>query len=187
MDMHLPKLAIRDHFLGWQCRLRQKVMRQESGCPSMGMQPRITREDGSEMASAITVLIIEKNPEPMSDTFQHIARKTHDPRQRFQEGLRLLSSSYYQYPENFSDLMTALFSANSTLATTLIQEGQGVLHFHQYNQGYTIPCSIHKLEENNRVYRATYWHNHLFNPILAEVCILAFSPDWSEVKTIPSI
>ena len=33
--------ALRDHFLAWQCRIRQIAMRQDGGRPSPGMRPRV--------------------------------------------------------------------------------------------------------------------------------------------------
>ncbi len=32
---------IRDHFLAWQCRIRQMAMREQGGRPSPGMRPRV--------------------------------------------------------------------------------------------------------------------------------------------------
>ena len=41
-----PADRIRDHFLGWQCRIRQIAMRQEGGRPSPGMRPRRAHHSG---------------------------------------------------------------------------------------------------------------------------------------------
>jgi hypothetical protein len=92
----------------------------------------------------------------------------------------VLSLTYYQYPQNFSDVMTALFSADSEVAATLVEEGRCVLNFQQYNQGYCIPCTVGELKEYDPAYQATYWHNHLFNPTPPPaVWMLAFYPNWA--------
>jgi hypothetical protein len=49
---------LRDDFLGWQCRIRQIAMRQDSGRPSPGMRPRVLDTAGREIAPALTVLIV---------------------------------------------------------------------------------------------------------------------------------
>ena len=35
--------VIRDHFLGWQCRVRQLAMRQAGGRPTSGMRPEVAQ------------------------------------------------------------------------------------------------------------------------------------------------
>ncbi len=54
---------IRDHFLGWQCRIREHAMRHHGGRPSPGMRPRVARPDGTEIAAAVTVLLIQAEPD----------------------------------------------------------------------------------------------------------------------------
>jgi hypothetical protein len=175
------RASIRDHFVGWQCQLRQEAMRLEGGRPSPGMRPRVTRQDGSEIAPAITVLLVEKEPEATTDLFRHIVRKTHDSRQRYEEGVRMLSSAYYQYPDSFSGVLTGLFSADSALAAALREDGRCVLHFRQGGQSYRIPCDTAELRPKDTAFQATYWHNHLFNPTPpSRFCLLAFYPDWAE-------
>ena len=167
--------------------MRQKAVRHDGGRPSSGMRPGIFGANGEEIAAAITVLLIESDPEAMTDMLQHIARKTHDPRQRVESALRILSSSYYQDPENFSDRMTASFSPDSGIVTTLVRKNRCVLHFQQHRQAYRVPCTIHELAKEDTAWQATYWHNFLFNPTLSQVRILGFSPDWNKASASPEI
>lgn len=177
--MPLMSSPVRDHFLAWQCRLRQVAMREDGGRPSRGMRPRVTRADGTEIAPAISLLIVENDPAISVDLLRHTARKTHDPRKRYEDGLKILSAEYYEDPREFSDVMTGLFPAHSEIVATLLGEGRCILHFQQERQTFHIPCAIHELSENDPAYQLTYWHNHLFNPCPpSQIRMLAFQPDW---------
>ena len=177
---------IREHFLGWQCRIREHAIRHHGGRPSPGMRPRVARADGTEIAAAVTVLLIQAEPEKSTALFRHIVHMTHDPERRYREALKLLASAYFQHPEDFSDTMTALFAVDSPLAATLAAEGRCVLGFAQYGQGFQIPCAVAALAPEHPAYLATYWHNHLFNPAMpGAVNILAFIPDWTAATASP--
>src|SRR5262249_43366591 len=181
-------ILLRDDFVGWQCRLRRQAVRREGGRPSPGMRPRVLRADGREIAPAITVLLIENEPAATTDALRHIVRKTHDPRQRYENGLRLLSAAHYEDAHAFSDVLTGLFPVDSTVAATLVADGCCLLHFEQGTQGYRIPCTVRELEEEDAAYQATYWHNSLFNPALPpEVRLLAFDPDWAQANAVPPV
>jgi hypothetical protein len=170
---------VRDHFLAWQCRLRQVAMREDAGRPSPGMRPRVTREDGTQIAPGISLLIVENDPATTVALLRHTARKTHDPRKRYEDGLKILSAEYYEDPREFSDVLTGLFPAHSGTAAILLTEGRCILHFQQGSQSFDIPCAIHELSENELSYQLTYWHNHLFNPSPpSQIRMLAFQPDW---------
>jgi len=86
LDPWVPNVSsIGDVFIAWQCRLRQKAIRQQGGRPLLGMRPRLMSPDGREIAPFITVLLVEKEPEATTDLLRHIIRKTQDPRQRYEE------------------------------------------------------------------------------------------------------
>ncbi len=173
--------ALRRHFLGWQCRIRQHAARQDGGRPSEGMRPLVKPGE-----ARITVLIVGANPREDTAQFQHLARKSHDPAERLDAALRLLSATHYQHPNSFSDRMTALFGPGSGLAGRLLTDGRCVLEFEQYNQRYRIPCAVHDLAEDDPAWQATYWHNTMFNPdIPGGIRILAFTPDWAEAEADP--
>ncbi len=175
------QVALRRHFLGWQCRIRQRAVRQDDGRPSQGMRPLVTPGE-----ARITVLIVGAEPREDTAHLQHIVRKMHDPAERLSAGLRVLAATHYQQPESFSDRMVALFGPDAGLAERLLAERRCRLDFEQYNQKYSIPCIVQELEETDPAWQATYWHNTLFNPdIPAGIRILAFTPDWATAQADP--
>lgn len=161
-------------------------MRDHEGRPQPGMRPRVIDYNGEELAPSITVLILHSEPEESRDLFRHIVKRTHDPKERRDAAIKLLSSTHYQYPSAFSDYMTAVFSANSPLADTLVKDEYCTLEFTQFGQKYIINCRICPLDSEDPFWQNTYWHNHMFNPdIPGDVRILAFVPDWTTVEMDP--
>ncbi len=49
---------LQDHFLGWQCRVREYAMRNDEGRPTPGMCPTVFLESGEQVASALTLLLV---------------------------------------------------------------------------------------------------------------------------------
>ena len=96
---------LRDHFVGWQCRIRADAMRRRSGRPSPGMRPQVLSAAGEELAPAMTTLLVRREPESFAPEFRHLARRTHDPRDRREAALALLAERYYQYARDFSDVL----------------------------------------------------------------------------------
>jgi hypothetical protein len=108
-----------------------------------------------------------------------MAQKTNDPQERYKKAMQLLSSSFYQHIEDFSGLMSGLFSNDSRIAKTLQENERCVLEFDYQQQSFNIPCSIGELSKDKQGYAFTYWHNLLFNPYLSpEIKVLGFEPDW---------
>ncbi len=178
--------ALRAHFLGWQCRVRQYAVRRDGGRPTSGMRPRIRLTEPEADLGAVTVMINKLEPQSVTSQFRHLARKTHDPVERYDSALKLLSAAYYQKPEEFSDELTALFGEVSETAERLLAGGVCRLHFEQYNQSYDLPCALRQLPEDHPAFQATLWHNSLFNPnIPGGVRVLAFRPDWSRATADP--
>lgn len=178
--------ALRAHFLGWQCRLRQHAVRQGGGRPSAGMRPRLRLAGSEPDLGPVTVLIVKAAPQEVTSQFRHLARKTHDPVERYNGALKVLAEAYYQRPQEFSDELTALFGQVSELADRLLEAGRCRLLFEQYSQSYELPCSLRALPEDHPAFQATYWHNSLFNPNLpGGVRVLAFRPDWSAASADP--
>ena len=171
---------MRNSFIGWQCRIRQHAMRSHGGRPSPAMRPRVLDAEGREIAAAVTVLLIEEDPADSTAQFRHMLRRTHDPAARLEAAVRLLSAAYYQTSRSFSDRMTALFSLDSTMASSLLESGEVRLEFDQFSQRYSLPCAVAALAEDDLAFQASYWHNAMFNPALpGAVQILAFTPDWT--------
>ncbi len=178
--------ALRDQFMGWQCRIRQLAARESAGRPSPGMRPRATTLDGHEITTGVTMLIVESEPETSTTLFRHQYLKTHDPNERYGKVLEILQASHFQRPAEFSDVMTALFGPGSTVAARLLAHGRCILEFEEYAQGFHIPCAVAALAESNELFQATYWHNRMFNPNFpAGIRILSFTPDWTHALAYP--
>ncbi len=182
--LEAAQVALRDHFLGWQCRLRQMAVRDGGGRPTSGMRPTLVLP-GRE-AVDITVLIVQRAPEETTAEFRHLVRKTQDPAERYKGALEHLAAAYYQYPRDFSDELTALFGPRSELAERLLTHGHCILRFEQYNQRYVMPCGVRTLAENEPAFQATYWHNSLFNPNMPmDIRVLGLKPDWAKAEADP--
>jgi hypothetical protein len=179
MDNPIDSARLRESFYRWQCQSRKEIMRAKGGVPSPAIRPRVTDAAGREIASAITVLLVESAPDATTDTLRNMVRKTPDPRERYESAVRFLSAAYYQDARNFDDLLTALFAAGSRTGAALKAAGRCVLHFAQGNVRYRVPCDVVDLQPPNPAFQAAYWHNRLFNPRPPpEVLILGFRPDW---------
>ena len=181
------RLSIQKHFLGWQCRIRQYAMRNDEGRPTAGMQPDVFLEDGKEVVSAVTLLLV---PDLLQDSilqFRFMALKTQDPQERYKKAVQLLSASFYQNVENFSGLMTGVFSRSSETVNRLKKNQRCVLEFDFQQQKFRVPAGIKVLLKKNPKYEFTYWHNFLFNPHLSpDVIVLGFEPDWSDSTADPT-
>jgi len=172
--------ALRDEFIGWQCRIRQLSARRAGGRPSAGMRPRVLSPAGDEISSAVTVVIAESEPQESTALFRFQYLKTQDPVERYDKVLEILAASYFQQPRKFGDRMTALFGPRSAVAADLLNHGRCLLEFQEYAQAYRLPCAAAALAETDDLYQATYWHNRLFNPNLPSgIRILALTPDWA--------
>jgi len=179
-----PK-TVRDDFLAWQCRIRQIAMRQAGGRPSPGMRPRVLDRSGRELSSALTVIMIQRDPTESTDFFRFQVLKTADPRDLYERALSYLQADYFQKPERFSDLLTAVIRAPSPLASQILANGACVLEFDQFSQRYLLPCSASLLQAGDPAREATLWHNRLFNPSLPDdVVVLGFRPDWKSAETV---
>ena len=119
--------TLRDHFLGWQCRLRQLAMREAEGRPTSGMRPEVTVAGDAQPLGAITVLIHKREPADSIAEFRHMVQRTHDPAERRKAALRTLQAAYFQNAPEFSDVLTALFGPGSEAAGRLTAAGRCTL------------------------------------------------------------
>jgi len=178
--------SVRDHFLGWQCRVRQIAMRQDGGRPSPGMRPRVVTAEGREVAAALTVLLVPKEPAESTAFFRFQVEKTADPRDVYERGLAYLQADFFQEPGAFSDRLAAVLPDGSPLAAALKAAKACVLEFDQFRQAYRLPCVLRELPANDPVRQAALWHNRLFNPMLPDtVRVFAFQPDWAAATARP--
>lgn len=185
--LEAAQAAFRTAFLGWQCRLRQLSVRNGEGRPTSGMRPEVSIGPRLELGR-ITVLIVPEAPEESTAEFRHMVRRTHDPALRYQSALKTLAAHYFQYPEDFSERLTALFGPDSKTAQRLLAAAEATLRFEQYSQSYELPCQVAELPEQDPAYQATFWHNRLFNPrIPAGARVLGFTPDWAHASADPPV
>jgi hypothetical protein len=174
---------LRDEFLGWQCRIRQLAVRELAGRPTPGMRPRVTTPEGSELSAGVVVLLNKADPADTIKLFRHQVLKTFDPIERYDKALEIMAASYFQHPAEFSDVMTALFGPDSTVAERLVSTFRCVLEFSQFAQSYRVPCTVTRCAEDDEAFQATYWHNRLYNDSMpAGVQVLAFAPDWTRAS-----
>jgi hypothetical protein len=179
-------VELRDHFLGWQCRIRQIAMRQDGGRPSPGMRARVLNNAGRELSPALTVLIVRKEPAESTAFFRFQVQKSRDPREVYEKGLAFLQADYFQQPRDFSDTLTAVLFEDSALARELLAAASCVLEFDQFRQFYRLPCAVFSLAAEDPAREAALWHNRLFNPALPDtVKVLAFGPDWANAQARP--
>ncbi|MEM7225200.1 MAG: hypothetical protein AAF495_19635 [Pseudomonadota bacterium] len=186
--LEAAQMALRDHFLGWQCRVRQLAVRDDEGRPGEGMRPGVVLAGGERPIARITVLVVRRDPEESTAQFRHIVRATKDPAERYKNALKVLSATYYQRARDFSDEITALFGAESALADRLLRDQGCGLAFEQFSQRYRLPCQVRTIGQREPAYQATYWHNSLFNPNLpGDLRILGFKPNWAEAEAEPPV
>lgn len=183
----IPNDVMKDHFLTWQCRIRQIAMRSDNGRPSSGMRPKVLTADGREIIAGMTTLIFPLQPYDSTAFFKHQLRKTNDPKAARERGLAFLQAEYYQRPKTFSDKLTALFPDPSRVTDYLVENGRCILVFEQYSQRYTMEADVTELPSNNLFFQATIWHNRIFNPQLPpNIHILEFAPRWHSAQADPS-
>ena len=141
------------------------------------MRPQVLNAAGAAGVPAIVTLLVRHEADSFVPEFRHLARRTHDPRDRREAALTLLAERYYQYARDFSGLLTATFAAASPLAAALVREGDCTLAFAQDGQRYDLPCQVTMLAADDPRREETWWHNALFNPALPpDVAVLAFAP-----------
>ena len=179
--------ALRDRFLGWQCRIRQIAMRTRGGRPTSGMTPLVSPAEGNDPVARVVTVLCKRPEHSATMELRHLARRTHDPAERRESALKYLAERYYQSSREFSDILTASFPPDSETAATLLEHRECRLAFEQFSQRFDVHCTIRRLSPNNPLREATFWHNLLFNPRLrADSIILGFEPDWARSEADPS-
>ncbi|MCX7646634.1 MAG: hypothetical protein N2Z62_15235 [Rhodobacteraceae bacterium] len=178
--------ALRLAFLRWQCRVRQIIMREDRGRPGPAIAPEVTPEGASAPLGRIITVLSKAPAFDRTPELAHIARRTHDPMLRREAAVRLLSESYFQRAEEFSDMLTATFPPASPGAAALVEAGRVRLDFAAWGQRFAIAARVRRLSDRDPAWAATFWHNLLFNPALpADTVILGFVPDWQRSAADP--
>jgi len=164
-------------FMSWQCRLRKMSMREKDGRPSAGMSAGIHAIAGGDEQARMNFLINRRDPADRTSEFRHIIRKTHDSREWIKNGLRILAELHYHETDQFENELTALFGEDSPTAYALLKAGQCQLSFAEGSIEYAFDFDVRSLDQDDEMFQATYWHNHLFNPTLpGKVRVLCFTP-----------
>ena len=176
---------LRNHFLTWQCRIRQIAMREQEGRPSQGMRPRVAAADGEQLSAGIIVLLVREDSFESTEFLKFQVQKYNDPQDVYKKALIFLQSTHYHRAAEFSDEMAGLFSKGSELVQHMMSDGNVTLEFSQFSQTYRIPCKTRLLDPDEAAYEATLWHNRVFNPnIGSDIEIVGFRPDWGAAVAI---
>ena len=179
---------LRDHFIGWQCRIRQIATRSHDGRPTSGMMPLVFASEANTPVARIVTVLCKRPEHSVTMELRHMARRSHDPAERRESALKFLAERYYQSAREFSDILTASFPPDSATAATLLDHRECRLAFEQFSQRFDVHCTVRRLSRNNPLREATFWHNLLFNPRLTADCaILGFEPDWPRSETEPPV
>ncbi|NNJ75612.1 MAG: hypothetical protein HKP56_10665 [Anderseniella sp.] len=176
---------LRNHFLTWQCRIRQIAMREQEGRPNQGMRPRVLDASGKQLSAGIIVLLVREDSFESTEFLKFQVQKYNDPQDVYKKALIFLQSTHYHRAAEFSDEMTGLFSKGSALVEGMMSGEKVTLQFSQFSQNYSIPCRTRLLETDEAAYQATLWHNRVFNPNIGEdIEIVGFQPDWNETAML---
>lgn len=152
-------------------------MRKQEGRPPPGIRALV--KTNGEYFAEINTIINKVDSEKVISEFRFMVQKTVDPKKVYENAIKYLSEYYYQFPTEFDQRLTALFSLDSQLADTLVAAESCELAFYQGNQRYNLNCRALLLDPSSNQYQATYWHNHLFNPNLpGAVKVIGFEVDW---------
>jgi len=175
-----------ERFLRWQCRVRQIAMRDHHGRPDDAITPELTLSGEKEPLGHIITQLCKWEAYSKTPEMKHMVKRTHDPAQRRDKALEFFQSTFYQNIREFSDALTATFPPQSPGAARIVNARECTLTFAAYGQRFDLVCTATRLESNNSMYQATYWHNLLFNPTLnPNIEILQFSPDWDRSTAEP--
>jgi len=178
----------RDYFLGWQCRVREQIMRRENGRPTKGIRPKVLLGDPEKEIAEIILLLFPREPKESTMQFHYMIKRTHDPQIRFSKAVQWLSSSFYQHPEEFGGVLTALFAKDSNLFEKIKIRKECVLVFDYQQQRFKFACVVNEVSRDTPEYQFTFWHNKLFNSLLpTNARVLVFHPDWKNLEASPEV
>lgn len=141
---------------------------------------------GGRTLGPLVTLIIKADPSAATQQFQHIAKTTYDPVERYESAIKMLQTVYYQNPREFSDRPTALFAADSAIAEALLAATHCTVVFSQGRQRFSLTCATVRRLPGDPVFTATFSHNVLFNPNLTgPATVVQFVPEWSTAVAEP--
>lgn len=177
---------LRKKFLAWQCRTRQMMMRDNGGRPDASVMPDVLLPGAERPMGAIITLLNRTPAHSVIPELVHMARRTHDPVHIRSRAMEFFSATYYQKPDQFSDILTATFPPGSKGAHSIREAGNCRLLFEAYAQTFDLACRVWVLAPHNPLHEATMAHNRLFNPALpSDTVVLGFEPDWTRSSATP--
>ena len=98
MDLHSEY----QKFIGWQCRLRKRSMRELDGRPTEGMTAGIYSVAGGDEQSRLNFLILHEDSADRTAEFRNIVRKSRDPSQWRKNGLTIWPSGITRPTRDFA-------------------------------------------------------------------------------------
>lgn len=168
-------------FLGWQCRCRQMMMRDNGGKPTDAVMPEVTLAGQATPLGHIITVMSKAPAYSLTPEMTHMAKKTNETAKWREEAMKFFSATYYQKAHEFSDTLTSTFPPGSQGAAKLRAAKTATLTFEAYGERWDLTCKIHKLSRRNPLYLATMAHNRLFNPTISpDTEVLGFEPDWTQ-------
>lgn len=174
------------HFVAWQCRLRQIAMREAGGRPSPGMTPQVSLATGEVIMPAMATLLVPRKPEETTQFLEFQARKSNDPRQVYETGLKFLQADYFHKPKRFDDRVVAQFGSGSQTARLLATAGECLLTFDQFSQVWILSCSVTLLGRADATRAHALAHNRIFSPKSpSDAEVLSFQPIWAKAQAQP--
>ena len=93
------------------------------------MRPRVLDTAGRELAPALTVLLIPKEPEESTAFFRFQVMKTQDPRDVYERALVYLQADYFQSPKTFSDRLVVVLPRRLLARRIADRHGDCILEF----------------------------------------------------------
>ena len=147
----------------------------------------VTGDPENEIAEII-LLLFPREPKESTMQFHYMIKRTHDPQIRFSKAVQWLSSSFYQHPEEFGVVLTALFTKDSNLFKKIKIKKECILVFDYQQQRFKFACVVNEVSRDTPEYQFTFWHNKLFNSLLpTNARVLAFHPDWENLEASPEV
>ena len=156
-------------------------MREDGGRPNDGMMPHAYLPSASKPLFRVITVLSRNGEHSVTPELAHIVRSTQDPAQRRERAVRFFSSAYFQRASDFCDTLTAAFGPGSPTAATLVEAVDVRLVYEAYAHRFDVRCSALRMQADESLHAATYWHNLLFNPRFhPDSEILAFVPIWGK-------
>lgn len=177
---------LRNHFVGWQCRIRQVSARDYEGQPLPAMTPQVSARTGEVILPSMMCLLVPHDPEPATDFLRFQVQKNNEQLKARNSALQYLAADFYQLPELFTDEMTAVFSPASAMAKAMTGKRAVLLSFEQYSQTFRMFCKAKVVSEKHPAREFSLWQARIFNPnIPNDATVLSFSPDWKNAAADP--